>query len=187
MFHSVSQKRMLQEILYAWWEISWFQTSLLLTTLLLHRMIIACNFKVISLSDHAALALSQITVRYCKFNKSQVYAVCRFGQCGEVIDWLVRRCLPLGLPFAARGACIFYKYHHQSSNAASSTLVWKQKKGEIVSGWESPSWCWRVDNPALHMPDACISKYCDVLQCLYRYWPTPFEQQFLLQGREALD
>ena len=36
---------------------------------------------------------------------SQLSAVCRYGQSGEVISWLVRCCLPLGLPSAASGPC----------------------------------------------------------------------------------
>ena len=38
-------------------------------------------------------------------NWSQLYAICRGGQSGKVIDLLARRWLPLGHPSAASGAC----------------------------------------------------------------------------------
>ena len=40
-----------------------------------------------------------------KLNKSQLSAVCRFGQNRKMIDWLAWCCLPLGLPSVASGAC----------------------------------------------------------------------------------
>ena len=77
-------------------DLSWFQTSLPLTTLLLHRPITACRFRVAALSGHAALAFppSDITL---KLNWSQLSVVCHCGQSGEVINWLAWHCSPLGL------------------------------------------------------------------------------------------
>ena len=40
-----------------------------------------------------------------ELNWSQLYAICRSGQSGKVIDLLARRCLPLGHPSVASGAC----------------------------------------------------------------------------------
>ena len=61
------------------------------------------------LSSHTALALSAfITERRGiapEFSRIQLSAICRSGQSGKVIDLLARRCLPLGHPSAASGAC----------------------------------------------------------------------------------
>ena len=82
----------------------WFQTSLPLATLLLCCVIIACCFRVAALSGSAALALSPSGIAP-KLNRIQPSAICRGGQSGKVIDLLVWRCLPLGHPSAASGAC----------------------------------------------------------------------------------
>ena len=70
----------------------------------LRRVVIACCFRVTALSGHAVLALSQSGITP-KLNRVQLSVVCCCGQSGGVIDLLARRCLPLGLPSAASGAC----------------------------------------------------------------------------------
>ena len=70
------------------------------------RMIIACCFRVAALSGHAALALSPSGIAP-ELNRIQLSVVCRGGQSGKDIDLLARRCLPLGHPSAASGACAF--------------------------------------------------------------------------------
>ena len=81
-----------------------FQTSLPLAALPFHRLITACRFRVAALSSHAALAFSMRGIAP-KLIWSQLSAIYRCGQSDENIDWLVRRCLPLGLLSAASGAC----------------------------------------------------------------------------------
>ena len=68
----------------AWmgFPLSWLQTSLLLTALLFHCVIITS-----------------------KLNRSQLSGICLLGQSCKVIDWLARHCFPLGLPSTASGAC----------------------------------------------------------------------------------
>ena len=110
------------------WNWCWFQTSLPLAALPLRRMIIACCFRVTALSGHAALALSQSGIAP-ELNRIQLSAVCCCGQSSGVIDLLARRCLPLGLPSASLWQVVLaqlYNDHHQSGNAASGKLVWKQ-------------------------------------------------------------
>ena len=85
-------------------SLCWFQTSLLLAALLLRRAVIACCFRVTALSGHTALALSPSGMAP-KLNRTQLSGICRSGQSGKVIDLLARRCLPLGHPSAASGAC----------------------------------------------------------------------------------
>ena len=84
---------------------SWFQTSLLLTALLFHRLITACCFRGAALSSHAAL-IGFSTEGHCsQVESSQLSAVSRCGQSGEVINWLAWQCSLLGLSSAASGAC----------------------------------------------------------------------------------
>ena len=68
------------------------------------RVIIACCFRVAALSGNAALALSPSGIAP-ELNRIQLSAICRGGQSGKVIDLLAWRCLPLGHPSAASGAC----------------------------------------------------------------------------------
>ena len=68
------------------------------------RVIIACCFRVAALSGNAALALSPSGIAP-ELNRIQLSAICRSGQSGKVIDLLAWRCLPLGHPSAASGAC----------------------------------------------------------------------------------
>ena len=65
--------------------LSWFQTSLTLTALQLRCMIISCHFRVAALSGHTALPFSPSSIAL-KMNRSQLSAICRCGQSGEVID-----------------------------------------------------------------------------------------------------
>ena len=51
-----------------------------------------------------ALALSRSSIAP-ELNRIQLSAICHGGQSGKVIDLLARRCLPLGHPSAASGAC----------------------------------------------------------------------------------
>ena len=64
---------------------SLFQTSLRLTLLPLHCVIIACRFRVTVLSSHTALALSPSGIAP-KVNRILLSAVCHFGQSRDVID-----------------------------------------------------------------------------------------------------
>ena len=82
----------------------WFQTSLPLAALPLRRLTIAWCFRVAALSGNAALALSPSGIA-SELNRIQLSAICRGGQSGKVIDLLAWRCLPLGHPSAASGAC----------------------------------------------------------------------------------
>ena len=81
----------------------WFQTSLPLTALPLCRVIIACCFRVAALSSNATLALSPSSI--APELRSQLSAICCGGQSDKVIDLLAWRCLPLGHPSVASGAC----------------------------------------------------------------------------------
>ena len=58
------------------------------------------------LSGNAALALSPSGIA-SELNRIQLSAICCGGQSGKVIDLLAWRCLPLGHPSAASGACAF--------------------------------------------------------------------------------
>ena len=60
-----------------------------------------------------------------KLNRSQLSVVCHCGQSGEVIDWL-DAAHRLVLPLRQVAIAQLYKNHHQSGNAASGKLVWKQ-------------------------------------------------------------
>ena len=82
----------------------WFQTNLPLAALPLRRVIIACCFRVAALSGNAALAFHRAAIAP-ELNRIQLSAICRGGQSGKVIDLLAWRCLPLGHPSAASGAC----------------------------------------------------------------------------------
>ena len=74
-----------------------------LTALPLRCMITACRFMVYKSQRpcHFGLSLSGIAP---ELNRS-LYVICCGGQSGKVIDLLARRCLPLGHPSAASGAC----------------------------------------------------------------------------------
>ena len=85
-------------------QLCWFQTSLPLAALPLRRVIIACCFRVAALSGHAALPLSPSGIAP-ELNRIQLSANCPVGQSGKVIDLLAWRCLPLGHPSVASGAC----------------------------------------------------------------------------------
>ena len=82
----------------------WFQTSLPLAALPLHRTIIACCFMVYSSQRPRCFGLSPSGIAP-ELNWSQLYVICRGGKSGKVIDLLARRCLPFGHPSAASGAC----------------------------------------------------------------------------------
>ena len=56
------------------WVSSWFQTSLPLTALPLHRVISVCHFKVATLSGHSALAFSPSGIAL-NLNISQLQSV----------------------------------------------------------------------------------------------------------------
>ena len=102
----------------------WFQTSLPHCRYqAMCRVITACRFRVAASSGHT-LSSSGIA---SKLNRIQLSAICHCGQSGEDIDWLVRRCLSLGLPLRQVAFGQLYKYHQQSGNAASDKLVWKHK------------------------------------------------------------
>ena len=121
-FHHKDHKACLVDYLDG---LCWFQTSLPLAALPLCRVIIACCFRVAALSGNAALALSPSGIAP-ELNRIQLSAICSGGQSGKVIDLLAWRCLPLGHPSAASGACAVEQIYHQSSNAASGKLVWNQ-------------------------------------------------------------
>ena len=95
----------LVSILMSHWEPNAaFRLSLPLATLPLCCVIIACCFRVAALSGNAALALSPSGIAP-ELNRIQLSAICRCGQSGKVIDLLAWRCLLLGRPSAASGAC----------------------------------------------------------------------------------
>ena len=109
--HTRPQKRTRRVFLFSWIGgisgypvLCWFQTNLPLAALPLCRVIIACCFRVAALSGNAALALSPSGIAP-ELHRIQLSAICRGGQSGKVIDLLAWRCLPLGHPSAASGAC----------------------------------------------------------------------------------
>ena len=69
----------------------------------LRRVIVACCFRVAALGGHAALAFLPSGMAP-ELNRIQLSAVCG-GQSSKVIDLLARRCLSLGHPSVASGAC----------------------------------------------------------------------------------
>ena len=85
----------------------WFQTSLPFTALPLRRVITA--WSPLDVSWLQLLAATRFGFSSSgiapKLNRSQLYAICRCGQSGKVIDLLARRCLPFGQASAASGAC----------------------------------------------------------------------------------
>ena len=87
------------------------------------RVIIACCFRVATLSGNAALALSPSGIAP-ELNRIQLSAICRGGQSGKVIDLLAWRCLPLGHPSAASDACAVELI--SSSKRQCGKLVWNQ-------------------------------------------------------------
>ena len=88
------------------------------------RVIIVCHFRVPALSGNAALALPPSGIAP-ELNRIQLSVICRGGQRSKVIDWLDAACR-LVFPLRQVALAQLYKYHHQSSNAASGKLVWKQ-------------------------------------------------------------
>ena len=105
--------------------LGWFQTSLPLAALPLRRVITACHFKVAALSGHIVLAFSPIGIGF-KLNRSQLSAVATVGKAARLlIDWL-DAAYRLVFPLRQVALSQLYKYHHQSSNAASGKLVLKQ-------------------------------------------------------------
>ena len=112
-------------------HLCWVQTSLPL-----RRVIIAWCFIVAALSGHAALALSPSGISP-EFNRIQLSAICHVGQSGKVIDLLAWRCLPLGHPLRQVALAQLYKNRHQSGNATSGKLVWKQHYP--CSKWINPT------------------------------------------------
>ena len=102
----------------------WFQTSLPLC-----HLITACLFRVAALSSHAAFAFSSFHRATLKLKRTQLSAVYCCGQSsGLPINWLDA---VYHLVFSLWQVVLaeLYKYHHQSGNAASSKLVWKQHIG----------------------------------------------------------
>ena len=96
------------------------------------RVIIACCFRVAALSGNAASTLSPSGIAP-KLNRIQLSAICRGRQSGKVIDqlnWLDPACR-LVIPLRQVALAQLYKYHHQSGNAASGKLVWKQHKSVL--------------------------------------------------------
>ena len=100
-----------------------FQTSLPLAALPLRRLITTCRFMVYSSQRPRRFGLSPSGIAP-ELNWSQLYVICRGWQSGKVIDLLARRCLVIPLWQVALAQ--LYKSHHQSGNAASGNLVWKQ-------------------------------------------------------------
>ena len=78
---------------------------------------------------HRAASLSS----WIEFNESAA-----IGKAAGVINLLTRRCLPLSLPSLAVALAQLYKYHHQSSNAVSGKIVWKQHYAEFRLACYSP-------------------------------------------------
>ena len=71
-----------------------------------------------ALSGNAALALSPSGIAP-ELNRIQLSAICRGGKSGKVIDLFARRCLPLGHPSAASGACAVVQISSSKRRAAS--------------------------------------------------------------------
>ena len=126
-FHrELGRERGLKEV--AWYvaeSIKYFTKAFFEPWLLPEKRNRRLSFQSFSSQQLRRLAISPSGIA-SKLNRSQLSAVSRVGQSGEVIDWLARRCLPLGLFSAASGAfAVEQKYHHQSGNAVSGKLVRK--------------------------------------------------------------
>ena len=119
-----------QRVSLLYFKFSWFQTSLPLTALPFHHL------SLLAVSELQLTAATPFWFGFPprgidpKLNRSQLSADCRCGRSSEIIDWLAWHCslLVLGLFSAASGACAcaVVQNHHQSGNAASGKLVWKQ-------------------------------------------------------------
>ena len=99
------------------------------------RVIIACCFRVTALSGHAALALSPGGIAL-ELNRIQLSAIDlpRWAkrQGYRSIYWQKATCR-LVIPLRQVALAQLYKYHHQSGNAASGKLVWKQHKDDVLT------------------------------------------------------
>ena len=84
-----------------------FHTSLPLDTLPLCSANATCSFTVNT--ERCCRNGSSQSGNAPKLNWSQLYAICRCGQSGKVIDLLARQCLPLGHPWATSGVCAIVK------------------------------------------------------------------------------
>ena len=92
------------------------------------HVIIACCFRVAALSGHAALALSPSGIAP-ELNTIQLSVICHSGQSGKVINLLARRCLPLGHPSAASGACAVVQKSPSKRQCGEWQASLKQHKG----------------------------------------------------------
>ena len=101
------------------------------------RVIIACCFRVAALSGNAALALSPSSIAP-ELNRIQLSAICRGGQSGKVIDLLAWRCLPLGHPSAASGACAVEQISSSKRQCGKRQVSLKPALSSIVATktWE---------------------------------------------------
>ena len=70
---------------------------------------LACRSPLCRYAAWSSLAVSELALSPSgiapELNRIQLSAICRDGQSGKVIDLLTWRCLPLGHPSAASGAC----------------------------------------------------------------------------------
>ena len=94
---------------------------------------------VAALSSHAAFSFSPSDIAL-KLNRSQLSAICHFGQSGGVINELAWCCLLLGLPSVANGACAVLQISSLMWQAAS----WKQHKFSNLSFVTELLYCWFV-------------------------------------------
>ena len=93
----------------------------------------ACRFMVYSSQGPRCFSSSPSGIAP-ELNRSQLYAISRGGQSGKVIDLLARRCLPLGHPSAASGACAIEQIslkrqygERQASLKAALHQMWKHE------------------------------------------------------------
>ena len=156
-------------------ELCWFQTSLPLAALPLCRVIIACCFRVTALSGNAALALSPSGIAP-ELNRIQLSAICRGGQSGKIIDLLAWRCLPLGHPSAASGACAVEQISsskrqcgkRQVSLKPALLLELMRGLGDIVLP------CWTVFGLVTASMYSSYTAFFFFLSCTRRYSHIPF-------------
>ena len=71
-----------------------------------------------------------------ELNRIQLSAICRGGQSGKVIDLLAWRCLPLGHPSAASGACAVEQISSSKRQCGKRQV---SLKPALVTGNKSPS------------------------------------------------